>query len=176
MDIIQANPDSIVSLEYTAKNRFRCVFVWYAASAKAFGDCRFVLGLDGAHLKGKYLGILLSGTAVDANGLLFSLAHVVVDAKNDENWHWFAKLLFSVIQIHAMVYLQPHFLLFVSDRPKGLLEAIELMFPGSLHGYCLCHLYKNLHKQFKHPALRGFLYEAAHAINEEEYNKAIDQM
>src|SRR5579859_90166 len=175
-DIIQANPNSILSLERTAKNRFLRVFICYAASAKGFGDCRPVLGLDGAHLKGKYLGILLSATAVDAKGSLFPLAHAVVDAENDENWYWFAKLLFSVIQIHAATYLQPRFLSFVSDRQKGLLEAIELVFPGSPHGYCLRHLYENLHKQFKHPALRGFLYEAARAITEEEYNKAIDQM
>ena len=176
MDIIQANPGSIISLERTAENRFLRVFLYYAASAKGFGDCRPVLGLDGAHLKGKYLGVLLSATAVDANGSLFPLAHAVVNAENDDNWHWFANLLHSVIQIYAPAYLQPRFLSFVSDRQKGLLEAIELVFPGCPHAYCLRHLYENLHKTFKHPALRGFLYEAAHAITEEEYNKALDQM
>jgi hypothetical protein len=176
VDLTQANPGSIISLERTSENRFQRIFLCYAASAIGFGDCRPVLGLDGAHLKGKYLGILLSATTVDANGALFPLAHAVVDAENDDNWHWFANLLYSVIQIHASAYLHPGFLSFVSDRQKGLLEAIELVFPSSPHGYCLRHLYENLHKQFKHPALRTFLYQAARAITEEEYNKAIDQM
>jgi len=43
------------------------------------------LGLDGAHLKAKYLGILLAATGVDANGALFPLAYAVVDAENDDN-------------------------------------------------------------------------------------------
>ena len=80
-----------------------------------------------------------------------------------------------IIQIHASTYLQPRFLSFVSDCQKGLLEAIELVFSGCPHAYCLRHLYENLHKMFKHPALWGFLCEAARAI-EEEYNKALDQM
>ena len=43
-------------------------------------------------------------------------------------------------------------LAFVPDRQKGLLKAIECIFPGSAHGYCLRHLYENLYKQFKQRA------------------------
>jgi hypothetical protein len=175
-DLVQANPGSTIQLEYTTTNNFRRLFICYAASAKGFGDCRPVLGVDGAHLKGKYLGILLSATAVDANGSLFPLAHAVVDAENDDNWIWFINLLHKVIEEYAPAYLAPKFLTFVSDRQKGLLESVEQVFPGSPHGYCLRHLYENLHKNYKHPDLQRFLYQAARAKTEQEYKNKIDQM
>ena len=119
---------------------------------------------------------MLSATAVDANGSLFPLAHAVVDAENDDNWNWFISLLHNIIEEYASAYLAPTFLTFVSDRQKGLLESIEQIFPGSPHGYCLRHLYENLHKNYKHPDLQRFLYEAARAKTEQEYNNAIEQM
>jgi MuDR family transposase/MULE transposase domain len=85
-DILRNNPGSTVTLEHTEDNQFKRVFISYAASGMGFAHCRPVIGLDGAHLKGKYFGILLSATAVDANGSLFPLAFAVVDAENDDNW------------------------------------------------------------------------------------------
>jgi len=37
-------------------------------------------------------------------------------------------------------------------------------------------LYENLHKNYKHPDLQRFLYEAARAKTEQEYNNAIEQL
>jgi len=175
-DILRNNPGSTVTLEHTEDNQFKRVFISYAASGMGFAHCRPVIGLDGAHLKGKYFGILLSATAVDANGSLFPLAFAVVDAENDDNWAWFAELLREVIQIHAPAFLVPRFLAFISDRQKGLLEAVELFFPGSPHGYCLRHLYENLHKKFKNPALRKLLWDAARAATPEGYDNALEKM
>ena len=73
-------------------------------------------------------------------------------------------------------YLINWTLTFISDCQKGLLQSIEYAFPHSLHDYCLRHLYDNLHKQFKHPALRACLYRVAEAITEENYNIALDEM
>ena len=105
-----------------------------------------------------------------------TLAHAVVNAEDDENWLWFAIHLYNVIHMHAPAYLAPRFLSFISDPQKGLLEAVGSLFPGSPHGWCLRHLYENFHKQFKHLALRGILWNTAHAIMEDEYNTAIETM
>ena len=72
----------------------------------------------------------------------------------------------KVIDEHATGYLVGQTLTFISDRQKGLLDSIERAFPGSPHNYCVRHLYDNLHKQFKHPALRACLYRVAEAITE----------
>src|SRR5438477_9166671 len=51
--------------------------------------------------------------------------------------------------MHSPAFLVPRSLIFVSNRQKGLLEAIKLLFPDSPHGYCLRHLYVNMHKKHK---------------------------
>jgi len=89
-DLNQSNPDSTIVLECTPEGdsgqRFQCMFVCYSALVISFGYCRSVLSLDGTHLKTKYKGVLLTATAVDANGSLFPVAGAVVDAENDDNW------------------------------------------------------------------------------------------
>ena len=152
------------------------MFVCYAASAIGFGYCPPVLGLDGTHLKTKYRGILLAATATDANRSLFPLASAVVDAENDDNWFWFIQLLHRAIEQHAPQFLIPRALSFVSDRQKGLLEGVERVFPNSPHGYCLRHLHENMWKNFKHPKLKTFLWQAAEAITEADFNAALEEM
>src|SRR5579859_4937544 len=127
------------------------MFLSYTTSGMGFSYCRPVLGLDGGHLKLKYKRMLLSATSLDANGSLFPLAYAVVDAENDHNWAWFVELLRPTIQHHVPAYLAHGKLMFVSDRQKGLLEAVQCIFPGSPHAYCLRHLYDNFHKQFTNP-------------------------
>src|SRR5271169_3635530 len=178
-DLRHNNPGSTIELEcheVEGGSRFYRVFICYGASAIGFAVCCLVLGLDGTHLTSKYRGaiiiffvtnssgILLTATASDANGSLFPLAYAVVDAENDNNWHWFNQLLRNVIQQHAPAFLVPRTLTFVSDRQKGILESVERHFPDSPHSYCLRHLYDNMHKQFKHPQLKTFLWQAAKAI------------
>ena len=124
----------------------------------------------------KYCGILLAATATDANRSLFPLASAVVDAENDDNWFWFIQLLHRAIEQHAPQFLIPRALSFVSDRQKGLLEGVERVFPNSPHGYCLRHLHENMWKNFKHPKLKTFLWQAAEAITEADFNAALEEM
>ena len=122
------------------------------------------------------LGILLAATAIDANGCLFPLAHAVVDAENEDNWLWYLKLLLTVVQCHALQALIDKALVFLSDRQKGLLEAVTQVFPGCPHAYCLKHLEKNFHNEFKNPKLKPFLWKAARATTQLEFDKALDNM
>ena len=122
------------------------------------------------------VGILLAATAIDANGCLFPLAHAVVNVENDDNWLWFLQLLLTVVQSHALQSLVDKALVFLSDRQKGLLEAVERVFPGCPYGYCLKHLEANFHKEFKNPKLTPFLWKAASATTQPEFDKALEDM
>ena len=177
VDLNRNNPGSKIVLESAPDEvvgqRFRRMFVCYGASAMGFVFCRPVLDLDGTHLNAKYRGVLLSATGLDANGSLFPLASAVVDAENDENWMWFVGLLREVIEQYAPALLAPQKLAFISDRQKGLREGVQLSFPNSPHGYCLRHLYENMYKEFKHPMLKAFLFKAARAITQEDFDKAL---
>ena len=122
------------------------------------------------------VGILLATTAIDAIGSLFPLAHAVVDAENDDNWLWFLQLLLPIIQCHALQHLINKAIVFLSDRQKGLLDAVDCVFPGCPHGYCLKHLEANFHKRFKNPNLTTFLWKATSAITQPEFDKALEDM
>ncbi|XP_039119936.1 uncharacterized protein LOC120256291 [Dioscorea cayenensis subsp. rotundata] len=102
-----------------------------------------MLFLDGTHLLGKYGGILLGATAKDGNEGLFHLAFAIVDNETDDNWTWFISTLGDAIygedDYHKIIT-------FISDRSKGLVNAIAKVFPSAPHGYCLRHLQANFLK------------------------------
>src|SRR5579859_2632336 len=120
-------------------------------------------------------GVRLAATAIDANGSLFPLAHAVVDAEND-NWCWFLHLLLTVVQSYALQSLVDKALVFLSDRQKGLLEGVDLVFANCSHGYCLKHLEANLVKEFKNSKLKEFLWKAAYAMTQANFDKALEDM
>lgn len=119
---------------------------------------------------------MLAATATDANGSLFPVAFAIVDIENDDNWHWFLQLLHRVIAENSPEFLQGNILTFLSDRQKGLLEAVENIFPGSPHGYCLKHLEENFRRMFKNVELCSLLWKAARATTVEEFNKCLEAM
>jgi hypothetical protein len=66
--IIQSNPDSVAQFETDERRRFQRIFVPYYACIRGFmSGCRRLLGIDGTHLKGKYLGKLLCATGIDSD-------------------------------------------------------------------------------------------------------------
>jgi MULE transposase domain/MuDR family transposase/SWIM zinc finger len=176
-DLVNSNPGTTAFIESIGENKFRRMFVSFGASAQGFAHCLPIIGLDGTHLKSKYLGILLTATSVDALGSLYPIAFAVVDAENVDNWLWFLTTLRkSILEPHAPNYLDNGSLVLLSDRQKGLVNGVESVFPGLPHGYCLRHLEENFHKQFKNVELKRLLWKAARAITKEEYDAALQDM
>ncbi|XP_020258872.1 uncharacterized protein LOC109835301 [Asparagus officinalis] len=101
------------------ERRFTGVFWAFGPCIEGFRYCRPLLSIDGTHLYGKYKGVLLVATGVDADGGLFPLAFAVVDVENTENWAWF----FTCIRYHIpSVETRP--IIFISDRMKGIPRAL----------------------------------------------------
>ncbi|XP_020262396.1 uncharacterized protein LOC109838356 [Asparagus officinalis] len=67
------------------ERRFTGVFWAFGPYIEGFRYCRPLLSIDGTHLYGKYKGVLLVATGVDADGGLFPLAFAMVDVENTEN-------------------------------------------------------------------------------------------
>ena len=176
-DIVNTNPASTAFIEAIDDGKFKRMFVSFGAAAKGFVHCVPILGLDGTHLKSKYLGILLSATSIDALGSLFPIAHAVVDTENDTNWLWFLTILReSVIEPNAPAFVEEGHLVLLSDRQKGLLDGVKNVFPTNPHGYCLRHLEDNFHKVFKNVELKKLLWNVARATDEDTYKSALTDM
>ena len=84
--------------------------------------------------------------------------------------------LYEVVEQNAPAHLIPHFLTFLSDCQKGLLEAVPYLFPKSPHPYCNGHLYENLNKRFKNPLLKQLLWDVTRSVTIEGYSNAIEKM
>lgn len=146
-DLVKSNPGTTAFVERSEGNKFKRIFVSFGASAQGVQFCIPIIGLDGTHLKDKYLGILIATTVVDSHSNLYPLAFAVVDAENDANWLWFLKTLQKfVLETYTPNLLNNGKLVLLLDRQKGLIEGVETVFPEVAYGYCLHHLEENFHK------------------------------
>ncbi|XP_038704873.1 uncharacterized protein LOC120000806 [Tripterygium wilfordii] len=169
----QTNPGSIASVYGNpTDNNFQRLFISFQASIYGFlNACRPLLGLDRTFLKSKYLGTLLLATAFDGDGALFPLAFGVVDDENDDNWMWFLSELHNLLEINTENMPR---LTILSDRQKGIAEAVEANFPTAFHGFCMCHLSESFRKAVNNNSmLVNLLWEAAHALTVIEFEAKI---
>ena len=79
---------------------------------------RNVIIIDGAHLRGKYAGCLLSASAQDGNYQVFPIAVGIVDGENDKAWEWFFKMLLKFIP-------NDNDIVFVSDRHSSIYNGLS---------------------------------------------------
>ena len=117
------------------------------------------------------VGILPVATGIDANDSLFPVAWAVVDIENNDNWLWFLRNLHIVIEINCPTMLHPSNLTFISDCQKGILEAVNDLFPDSPHAYCLKHLEECLQKAMKNKEVCAQLWKATRATTQEDFDK-----
>ncbi|KHG15900.1 ilvD [Gossypium arboreum] len=66
---------------------------------------------------------------------------------------------------------------FMSDKQKGLVEAICILFPNAKTRYCVRHLYANFKKAgFRTKELKDLLWKAARESTTKEFEDAIDEL
>ena len=105
----ETNPSTFLDLVLTHEDRFNYLFLTLPASMAAYKYCRPVVCVDGAHLKGKYKGMMFVPVCMNANNSIFPLAWGIGDIENDASWLWF----FSKFK---EMYGDCPDLVFVSDR------------------------------------------------------------
>lgn len=79
---------------------FKGLYIGFSALKKGFmAGCRWIIGLDGCHLKTHLGGQLLCAIAKDANNQMFPIAWAVVGVENEVNWTWFLQILMEELGI-----------------------------------------------------------------------------
>ncbi|XP_013593797.1 uncharacterized protein LOC106437424 [Brassica napus] len=168
-----ANPGSVVAIETTRDagdvQRFKYLFISLAASVKGYSYMRKVIVVDGTHLKGKYVGCLLTASAQDGNYQIFSIAFVVVDGENDSSWTWFFQKILEVVE-------DGYDLVFVSDRHKSIYAALLKMYPRAKHFACLLHLQRNIVTMFKKKHLAYLVSKAARAYRVSDFYRHFNEI
>ncbi|KAH9778368.1 SWIM-type domain-containing protein [Citrus sinensis] len=169
--ILASNPGSTVSLEKDwlgggVNPHFKIFFVFFDACRRGFFEgCRQFIGIDGCHLKGLYKGVLLSAVSVDANYGIYPLAMCVVETENTESWVYFMEKLYDQVGCN-----DGEGLCFMSDRQKGILNALDRVFPRAMRRYCCRHVYANFKLKFPRILLRNEFWAACRSGNQVEFN------
>lgn len=126
---------------------------------------RPLLIIDGAHLKGKYLGTNLLAVGMDGNNQIVPIATGVSQGETGESWSWFlSKLKECIGEVPDLAI--------ISDRHYAIGLACKIVFPNSFHGYCCRHLLMNcgLNNSRK---LRSLYWKTCKAYTKEDFHAAL---
>ncbi|XP_040372479.1 uncharacterized protein LOC112192744 [Rosa chinensis] len=134
--------------------------------------CRPIIGLDGCHLKGVHKGHLLTAVGIDGNNGIYPIAWAIVESECRDSWTWFLELLRVDLQIYHSVHYA-----FISDKQKGLEQAIKDLFPFSEHRHCVRHLHNNFKGDgFGGLELKQKLWAVARACTMRQYEHAMEEL
>ncbi|KAK8549823.1 hypothetical protein V6N13_055389 [Hibiscus sabdariffa] len=155
------------------EGRFERLYLCMQAMKDGFkAGCRPIIGLDGCHLKGYYQGHLLAAVGIDADDSIYPIAFAVVESENQSSWNWFLKILGNDLEIN-----NSNSFTFMTDRQKGLMEAVLEQFPYSEHRTCVRHLYSNSKTNgFTGKTLKDQLWKAARATYKREFQSAMAEL
>ncbi|RYR17902.1 hypothetical protein Ahy_B03g062571 [Arachis hypogaea] len=120
LTLLKTNPGSTVSVGVTPHPNpdedptFDRMYICLDGCKRGFkAGCRPLIGLDGAFLKTKYGGQILSAIGQDANNHIYVIAYAIVSIKNMDNWRWFLELLHQDLGDYKQ-----HGWCFISDMQK----------------------------------------------------------
>ncbi|XP_016652612.1 PREDICTED: uncharacterized protein LOC107881976 [Prunus mume] len=141
-ELKKTNKGSTVIIKNKMKGNvsvFERIYVCLEACKRGFlAGCRPLIGIDGCHLKGPYTWQVLTIVGVDGNNGLYPVSYAVVEVESKSSWLWFLELLIEDLKIeNGKAWV------FMSDKQKGLIPAIETLLPTAEHRMCVRHLYSN---------------------------------
>ncbi|XP_023736423.2 uncharacterized protein LOC111884348 [Lactuca sativa] len=173
------NPGTTVKIEVESEpnpspetRTFKRIYICLGPLKKGFlAGKRDYLGLDGTFMKGPYLGMILTAVGLDGNNCTYPLAYAVVEAENINSWTWFLRCLGDDIDLQASSNFT-----FISDRQKGLLQAIGTLYPCAEHRFCLRHIHENMKKMWRGKVFQDMLWNCASTTTIQEFNHAMEEL
>nr|GFA77563.1 hypothetical protein [Tanacetum cinerariifolium] len=97
--------------------------------------------IDGAHLKGEYLGTMYLAVAMAGNNQILPLAYGVGKSETFRSWDWFLR------KIKECIIGKQDNLTIISDGAVSIATTINNVFPNAFHDRCCRHLLMNLREK-----------------------------
>ncbi|XP_074315052.1 uncharacterized protein LOC141651230 [Silene latifolia] len=123
-----------------------CFILFHAQVVGLIRGCMSLIGVDDAHLKGNYGGVLLSAVALDGNNEIFLIALALVACENKESWQ------------------------------KGVEPALETVWPEAYKRYCCRHLCKNFKQDHPGLLMHSLFSRVVCATSEYTFKKALEMV
>ncbi|KAL6553495.1 hypothetical protein OROGR_007337 [Orobanche gracilis] len=172
-EVKRTNPNSTLLLGVDEERRFQTMYVCLGALKQGWKDgCRPVIGVDGCHLMGPHKGVLLTAVGIDANNNIYPITWAVVGNECFDYWDWFLSVLKSDLHL-----VEQKEYTFISDKQKGLLQALDVHFKESEKRFCVRHLLGNFKRAgFTCEAYKSALWGAARASTVNSWDRKMEAM
>jgi hypothetical protein len=150
----ELNPNSTTRVEKNpGTDCLKRLFVCPGIMDRSLRYVRPILSLDAAHLKSEWKGTLYVASVKTACDEIYPVAVAIMEQnENFDGWRWFLEnlkvALPTLVAPHPRGEVTKKYFTFVCDRQKGLLEALERIFPDNLSCFCAIHIARNV--QLKH--------------------------
>lgn len=144
------NPESTTMCQLDG-NHLERVFVCPGMMKASLRHVRPVMSLDAAHLKSRWKGTLYTASVQTGCNSIYPVAVGITTGNESESgWTWFLELLYASLEILVMDWpdgrYRYKYFTFMSDRQKGLIEALRMVFPDNHSCYCAIHIARNSEK------------------------------
>lgn len=153
----EADPLNFAALDTTTDGQFQAAFFSPGGLRAAGPHIRPFTAVDGTHTKSRYRMMLLIACGIDANDQVIPLAWALVPIEDSSWWNWFLRYLKAC---YPLMDLENH--TFISDREKGIAQAISEQFEHSIHLHCCQHIADNIQQRFGNK-VRPLFWQAARA-------------
>ncbi|KAL0461376.1 UNVERIFIED_CONTAM: hypothetical protein Slati_0025200 [Sesamum latifolium] len=145
-------------------------FVSFSAQRQEFKNgCRPFIAVDGCFLKGPFKGELFTTVTLDANSTIFPIAIMVAEGESGDSWEYFLDCLKDHLGDNRSIT-------FMSDRQKGLINAVSKKWPEAKHRYCAWHRYNNFKVLYPGPKFKALYWAAVKAFNEDDFKNVMVEM
>ena len=162
-----------------------CFYFFYCCTgmmAKTLRFVRPVMSLDAAHMKTTGGGgTLYIASVKSASNDLYPVAVLLMVAnENKDGWLWFLENLRSCLpplldDVHPKEHVGYKRFCFMSDRQKGLVEAVKEVFPNNHHCHCAVHIARNVEANFSKRAANDIV-RLAKTFSVDEAEGILDKM
>jgi hypothetical protein len=157
-------------VEMADSGRFEAIFVMLGPIRSTLNTLRPFYALDGTHTRSRYNLTLLIAVGIDAEDRILPLAWALVPIENERWWGWFCQNLATAFEDD----LPPNFVI-ISDRDKGLLNAVGSELPDATHAMCCQHIAENIHKKFGKEYKAPF-WQIARAQSQSAFETAVQNL
>jgi hypothetical protein len=148
-ELKRANPGSTFFLSTNSvkvpgtdnvKEHLSTLYWSYDACKRGFlSGCRLLICFDGCHIKTRYKGVLLTAVGIDPSDCIYPIAITMCEVECTSSWEWFITTLRDDLGI---TNTSPWTIM--SDKQKGLINAVQKVFPDAEHRFCVRHMLQNL--------------------------------
>jgi len=114
--------------------------------------------------------MLLVACGIDANDKVIPLAWALVPIENEVWWAWFLGYL-----KHCIPVLNREYHIFISDREKGMANAVPTVFDQAIHLHCCQHIADNLQQRYGNK-VRPLFWKACRAKTRELFYEKMEEL